>query len=278
MVEYPESKYAQAMADPNYLENIKLMEIEQDSLYRQVYEIFTAGLNSDVHTQYETFVEKYPLSKLMPKFMLVNALAYVNDGDIDNFKVVLKELLQNYPEEDVTPLATAMLKGVAEGRQVVSGSGNIDIFKIKIGTGESLSDTLASQQEIPPFVWDKDAPHEMLLVFPSDSIDANQILFLVARYNFTNFYIKDFDLSITSTGGVGMLRISGFDNLRELTLYRRKIESVNGIDLPEEVKIVMISTDNYNVLMQGNTFESYFKFWESAMADDAVASDNDTEL
>lgn len=278
LVEYPESKYAQAMADPNYLENIKLMEIEQDSLYRQVYEIFTAGLNSDVHTQYETFVEKYPLSKLMPKFMLVNALAYVNDGDIDNFKVVLKELLQNYPEEDVTPLATAMLKGVAEGRQVVSGSGNIDIFKIKIGTGESLSDTLASQQEIPPFVWDKDAPHEMLLVFPSDSIDANQILFLVARYNFTNFYIKDFDLSITSTGGVGMLRISGFDNLRELTLYRRKIESVNGIDLPEEVKIVMISTDNYNVLMQGNTFESYFKFWESAMADDAVASDNDTEL
>lgn len=98
---------------------------------------------------------------------------------------------------------------------------------------------------------------------------------MVARYNFTSFYIKDFDLSITTTDGVGVLRISGFDNLRELTLYRRKIESVDGIDLPDGVKIVMISSENYKILMQGNTFENYFNFWESSMAADAKELEND---
>lgn len=257
------------MKDPNYLQNIKLMEIEQDSLYRQVYETFTAGLNSDVHSKYEDFKEKYPLSKLMPKFMLVNALAYVNEGDIDSFKVALKELLQNYPEEDVAPLATAMLKGLAEGRQVVSGVSEQDIFKIRLGVGDVASDSTDVEQELPPFVWDKDVPHEMLMVFSADSIDANQILFMVARYNFTNFYIKDFDLAITTTGGVGMLRISGFANLRELLLYRKKIESPEGMQLPEGVRLVMISSENYNLLMQGNTFENYFEFWESSMAAEA---------
>ena len=207
--------------------------------------------------------------------MLVNALAYVNEGDIDNFKVILKELLQNYPEEDVTPLATAMLKGLTEGREVVSAIGTHDIFKIRMGVGGVATDSTDQKIELPPFVWDKSAPHEMLLVFPVDSIDANQILFMVARYNFTSFYIKDFDLSITTTDGVGMLRISGFDNLRELTLYRKKIESVDGIELPEGVKIVMISSDNYKILMQGNTFENYFEFWESSMAAEAAELEND---
>ncbi len=267
--EFPESKYAQAMKDPNYLQNIKLMEIEQDSLYRQVYEIFTEGLNGEVHSRYKTFKDKYPLSKLMPKFMLVDALAYVNEGDIENFKVALKELLQNYPEEDVAPLATAMMKGLAEGREVVSGVGEQDIFKIRLGIGGTVPDSIAGEQELPPFVWDKEAPHEMLMVFSADTIDANQILFVVARYNFTNFYIKDFDLSITTNEGVGMLRISGFSNLRELSLYRKKIESSEGIELPEGVRIVMISSENYNILLQGNTFENYFRFWESSMASDA---------
>ena len=275
LAEYPESKYAQAMKDPNYLENMKQMDVVQDSLYLQVYETFTAGMNSDVHTQYENFVEKYPLSKLMPKFMLINALAYVNEGDIDNFKVVLKQLLENYPQEDVTPLATAMLTGLKEGREVVSGIGTQDIFKVRMGVGSAANDTTDQAQEEIPFVWDKSAPHEMLLVFSADSIDANQILFMVARYNFTSFYIKDFDLSISTDNGVGMLRISGFDNLRELMLYRRKIESVDGIALPDGAKIVMISSENYKILMQGNTFENYFKFWESSMAADAAELEKD---
>ena len=275
LTEYPESKYAQAMKDPNYLENIKQMDVVQDSLYRQVYEEFIAGKTADVHIQYNNFIEKYPLSKLMPKFMLINALAYVNDGDIDNFKVVLKALLQNYPEEDVAPLATAMLRGLTEGREVKSGIGKQDIFKIRMGVGGIATDSTGVDQDLPPFVWDKSAPHEMLLVFPTDSVDANQILFMVARYNFTTFYIKDFDLSISTSNGVGMLRISGFANLRELTLYRRKIASVDGIELPEDVKIVMISSENYKILMQGNTFENYFKFWESSMDADAAELEKD---
>ena len=278
LTEFADSKYAQAMKDANYLENIKNMEVEQDSLYRTIYETFIAGDNSGVHAQYNSFTEKYPLSKLMPKFMLVNSLAYVNEGDIDNFKEAMKQLLQNYPEEDVAPLATAMLKGVAEGREVVSGTGQQDIFKIRLGgVGGAVNDSIEDKNELPPFVWDKEAPHQMLMVFSADSIDANQILFIVARYNFTNFYIKDFDLSISTTDGVGMLQIKGFDNLRELMLYRRKIESSELIELPEGVRIVMISDENYNILMQGNTFENYFNFWETSMAADAEL-ENSSEL
>ncbi|MEG1573607.1 MAG: tetratricopeptide repeat protein [Bacteroidales bacterium] len=260
---FPESRYALAMADPNYLENMRKMELEQDSLYRAAYESFLGGNNSDVHARFKSFSDKYPLSKYMPKIMLVNALAYVNEGDIDNFKTALHILLERYPQEDVSPLATGMLKGVAQGRKVISGMGKHDIWTTRFGaTAEDGTAEGEEQKELLPFVWDKDVPYVMLMVFSTDSVDSNQILFLAAKYNFTNFFIKDFDLEITTFEGVGMLVVKGFNNLKELTLYRRKIEGERGMNLPEGVRTVMISQDNYTLLLQGHTLQEYFDFWE----------------
>ena len=61
--------------------------------------------------------EKYPLAKLLPKFMFLDALTYVQAGDADGFKAALKALLDKYPSEDVSELAGEMLKGVLRGRQ-----------------------------------------------------------------------------------------------------------------------------------------------------------------
>ena len=59
--------------------------------------------------------EKYPLSPLMPKFLFLDALAYIGDKQYDHFKAGLKDLLERYPQADVSPMATTMLKGVAQG-------------------------------------------------------------------------------------------------------------------------------------------------------------------
>ena len=259
--DFPDSRYAQAMADPNYLENLRTMEIEQDTLYRMAYDRFLAGDNPDVHKRFDEFVRKYPLSRNMPKFMLINALAYVNEQDIENFKSALRALLERYPEEETAELATEMLKGIAQGRQVVSGTGKQDIWTMRLGGGGTTEEG-AAEIELPPFEWKSDVPYMMIMAFPSDTIDANLILFLAARYNFTNFYIKDFDLSLVSGDGVGMLNIKGFSNLREIMLYRKKIEGAEGMNLPDGVRKIMISEENYQLLMKGYSFEDYQKFWD----------------
>lgn len=260
--DFPDSRYAQAMADPNYLENLRTMEVEQDTLYRMAYDRFLAGDNPDVHKRFDEFVRKYPLSRNMPKFMLINALAYVNERDIENFKSALRMLLERYPEEETSELATEMLKGLAQGREVVSGTGKQDIWTMRLGRGGEVAEEGAAEVELPPFEWENDVPYMMIMAFPSDTVDANLVLFLAARYNFTNFYIKDFDLQLVSGDGVGMLNIKGFSNLREIMLYRKKIEGADGMNLPDGVRKIMISEDNYQLLMNGYSFEDYQKFWD----------------
>lgn len=69
-------------------------------------------------------MRRYPLSKLMPKFMFIDALAYVTQKNYDKFKEVLKEMLERYPETDITPTASAIMKHVKAGRQLAGGGSN----------------------------------------------------------------------------------------------------------------------------------------------------------
>ncbi len=116
--DFPESKYGIAMRDPNYLENLRTMDERQQTLYEQTYEAYLDNRNSDVHRAYETMSEKYPLSKIMPKFMFLHALAYVTEHDAENFNTVLRDMLERYPDTDITPVAAAWLKGMAQGREL----------------------------------------------------------------------------------------------------------------------------------------------------------------
>ncbi|MFL1683606.1 MULTISPECIES: tetratricopeptide repeat protein [Bacteroidales] len=257
---FPKSDYAIALADPNYLENLRNMDVMQDSLYNQTYEAYLANNSTKVHEYYELVSRKYPLSDLMPKFMFLNSLSYIGEKNIEAFQTGLKELLEKYPEADVSPVASGMLKGLAQGRTIATDGGSPKgmIWTMSLGgDGDSLS---LSNDSVAPFTLDKDVPHSLVLVYETNSISSNQLLFDVAKYNFSNFLIKDFDLEIISFNEISMLIIKGFNNFDELSHYRKMIEGEKGIPLPPGVRPVMISDSNFKLLLDGRSFEDYFNF------------------
>ena len=76
-------------------------------MYDSAYDAYLNNRNEEVHAAYTTMMDKYPLSKIMPKFMFLHALAYVTDKKPDEFNAVLRELLERYPDTDITPIASA---------------------------------------------------------------------------------------------------------------------------------------------------------------------------
>lgn len=259
---FPESPYAQAMADPNYLDNLRRMSTEQDSIYEATYAAYLDNDNATVHRNNAYMEEKYPLSPLMPKFLFLDALAYVGDKQYDKFKAGLRDLLERYPQADVSPLASTMLKGVAQGRQVAEGSGNLRgmIWKTRLSNDTT---TVLNDSVQATFTQDLNAPHVFLLVYATDSVSSNQLLFDVAKHNFTNFVIKDFDLEIMTFNEISMLVVKGFNNFGELSHYRRILDSSETFRYPPGVNPVMISEDNFQKLLEGYSFEDYFLFLEN---------------
>ncbi len=258
---FPGSDYAIAIADPNYEYNIRMMDKIQDSLYQSTYKQYLSEDVSAVRRNFKEVTEKYPLADLMPKFMFLNALTYVQTGDAEGFKGTLKELLEKYPKADVSELATEMLKGVLRGRTLVQGGIKGMSWNLRFGTGEngeySEEDSARTFSELT------NTPYQLLLMFPAESIDRNQLLFAVAAYNFANFMVKELDLSFETAGPMSVLNIQGFYSLEEIIHYYKMIYKENGYGrlLDKNVLILPISEDNHATLMRGKTLDEYISFF-----------------
>ena len=258
---FPESDYAKAVADPNYEYNIRMMDRVQDSLYETTYNRYLANDTSFVRRSYRRFSETYPLATLMPKFMFIEALTYVQSGDAAGFKIALQKLVEKYPSADVTELANEMLKGILRGRKLVQG--NMTGMKWNLRFGLDEYGQLSAVDSARQFVDNPQSPHRMVLLYPTGAVDRNQLLYAVAAYNFAHFEVKSFDLSMDEAGSFSMLIVSGFNNLQETLEYYAMIYAPEGYAsaIDRAVSFFPFSEENYETLLHGKTLEEYMTFF-----------------
>lgn len=272
--DFPESPQGVALQDPDYIENLKLMDQRQEAMYETAFQAYVDNDNETVHKAYEEMSGQFPMSNLMPKFMFLHALAYVTDKEPEKFKAVLTEMLERYPGTDVAPYASAWLKGLAQGRQLQAGNGgNIRgmLWDIHLSndsvTGNEGDQTL--EFELNP-----DDSQLLVLLYQTDRISPNQLLYDIARHNFYTFSIKDFDMEQMNFGQLGLLIVRGFDNLKELNHYRKLMQENPDLSIPHGVIPVVISEKNFETMLKhGATFEQYFEF-----ARDKTYSDTEEQV
>lgn len=257
--DFPDSPYGMAMRDPDYFDNLRRMNEIQEDMYDKAYTAYLNNDNRTVHRLTSDMEKDYPLSEILPKFVFIDALSYLTEEDNDKFKERLTTLLERWPETDMTPIAANIMKGLKAGRVPHAGESNA---RGMIWNMSLSNDSVALGDDGQPanFERNPDSPQYLVLAFPTDSVSANALLYEVARFNFSSFVVKDFDLEQMSFGEIGLLVIKGFENLRELEHYR-SVMTRNGFELPESVRPIMISKSNFELLLrEGRSFDDYFRF------------------
>ena len=262
LADFPDSPYAKAMADPEYFNNLRRMHEVQEKLYVEAYDAYLDNRNDSVHMLTQRMEKDYPLSPILPKFIFIDALSYMTEGDNARSRERLTDLLSRWPDTDMTDMASGILKGLKEGRELQSGSSNSRgmIWDTRL----TDSDVETGEDGLPAnFERDPNAPHYLVFAFPRETVNANQVLYDVARFNFSAFMVKDFDLEPMSFSNIGLLVVKGFANLREVEHYRTVMEQT-GFQLPQDVRPIMISQHNFDLLLkEGRSFEEYFRFQEA---------------
>lgn len=268
---FADSKYGIAMKDPAYIEKLRNMDRVQQELYEATYQAYLDNRNADVHEANKRMQTEYPLSKIMPKFMFLDALAYVTEKDTESFNSTLRDLLERYPDTDITPIASAWLKGMAQGRELHAGTGgNLRgmLWDMKLS-----NDTTGVDAEGPAqFELNPDSRQTIVFTFPTDKVSSNALLYEIARHNFKSFVVKDFDIEPMNFGRLGMIIVRGFENQEELNHYRSVMAASTDFKLPAGVRPIAISEANLQLLFdQGRSFEEYFRYLEEQNYIDAQA-------
>ena len=101
-----------------------------------------------------------------------------------------------------------------------------------------------------------------LLSYSPDSVNENQLLFEVAKYNFTTYMARNFDISIEDLQGLHRLQVSGFQNYDEARQYANELHQQAGIlRLISKARSYVISEPNLELLGRNLSYDDYDKFY-----------------
>ena len=259
VADYPESEWTILLNDPYFEENARFGEHIEDSIYGATYDAFKLNDFETIAANAKLTEERFPLGLNRPKFLFISGLSKLNQGDALGCVDDLKAVVEKYPQSEVSELAGMIVKGVQEGRQLYGGKFDLDDIwtrrDITLAADTTNTDTLSADRNIP-FVF--------MLMFQPDSVEQNQLLYEMARFNFSNFLVRNFDLNIEPmSASVSRLIISGFLNYDEALQYTRQLyasEELSG--LLRRCRSLVISETNLALMGTRFSFQEYDEFYE----------------
>ena len=255
---YPESDYTIMVCDSDYIDNARYGKHREDSIYAVTYAAFREGDMLTVRNNCEISAGKYPKGQHRAKFMFLDAALDLQDGDTDSFLEKLKEIVAKYPQNEISELAGLIAQGIQNGRILQSTSFG-SIWDRRNGTAqENESDSI-----MPQFSDERYEPFIFVLAYPDGELNQNQLLFEVARYNFSNYMMRNFDISFETEQGIGMMIVGDFLNFDEAYVYQRNIyDNADMASKLSGIKAVVITRKNLDTLLKHFSFNDYQEFYE----------------
>lgn len=259
----PDSKLAALLSNPNYERNARYGKHLEDSLYAATYAAYQAGQYAEVERNYQQATYDFPEGVHRPKFMFIRAMSQLYAGERDSFLVSLKEVVSKYPKNEITEMASYIVKGVQEGRLLSDERFDLNSFWSRRSQSESADSTQQnarlSDERYCNFVF--------LLAYPENSLDEDQLLYEMARYNFTSFMVRNFDIEIIKERGLAQMIIKGFLSFDEVHAYTQKLYAdPHMATLLQGIRAVLISEQNLGLLGTSFSFDDYKAFYDETFA------------
>ena len=236
---FPKSHWTTLLSDPNYLSNARYGEQIEDSLYGATYDAFKAERYTEVAANSRVSAQRFPQGQNRDKFIFIGGLSRLNEGDSQGCLAAMDSLVAHFPESKLAELAGMIINGVKAGRQLHGG--HFDIGNFWQRRTEVLTE--ADKKKEMKLSNERNTPFCFLLLYSPDSVRENQLLFQVARYNFTSYLVRDFDIAIDEV------------------LQQPSIQKLTG-----KARAFIVSETNLPLLGAQFSYDDYSKFYNTHFA------------
>ncbi len=246
LTEHPESEYAQILKNPEFLKQTAAKRSEADQLYQETLEAHQGGNYQLVLTNYGVAEQRFTRTKLFPRFMLLKALAYAGSKDLASYEKTLKEIIVKFPKDPAREEAQELLNGLARFR----------------GEGQAFADTLNPGL----YAANPETAHIFMLFVKGPSLNTEKLKIKISDFHAQFFSTAKLEISSMPFSADWTLitvkpfvnKVKGEDYLLAVRDDPTIKEEVKG----REVKMMLITADNYPVFLKDKRIEEYEKFYK----------------
>lgn len=260
---YPESPWTTLLTDPYFAENAKFGEHIEDSIYAATYDAFKADHLQEVAANLKISETRFPLGANRDKFIFIGGLGKLNNGDAEGCVTDMNTLVEKFPQSELSNLAGMIVNGVKAGRRIYGGK--FDMSNV----WERRTETMAPADSTAEKTLSNERNTDFLFIFAysPDSVDENRLLYELAKYNFTSYMVRNFDIVIEPMEGINRMTVSGFRNYDEALQYARQLyEQQNIIRQAAHSRTIIISKTNLPLLGTKYSYDDYDKFYNKHFA------------
>lgn len=105
------------------------------------------------------------------------------------------------------------------------------------------------------------------MTYNPDSLNENRLLYSLAKYNFTSYLVRNFDIEIENFSDMHRLAVSGFRNFGEALVYARELyRNTSIMTIAKGSRNVVISRTNLPLLGAQFSYNDYDKFYSEHFA------------
>ncbi len=264
--DFPNGEFTKFLNDPNYFEKRWALKNKIDSLYRETYKDY---LNNKFTSPALALAEANKLdnkNELLPKFKFLTGLAEAKMGNNMEFEKQLNEVVEKYPNNEVTPIAKKILSLYSDGRKPIKGENTSSLAdaRNKNTIDNSQNDIINNNENASGYKINYNGNHTLIIAINKDA-DINRLRYNVADYNFSKFLINDYEMSNNKLpDGTVMITVTGFNNRSEGMDYFYSIRENKNIFKVNKLKkydLFIINDDNLKYLISSGDIKTYKNFF-----------------
>ncbi len=256
--EYPESRWTAILTDPYFTETQRFGIHIEDSLYAATYDAFKNDRFGEIRANVKISSDRFPLGANRDKFIFIGGLGKLNAGDADGCLTDMNTVVTDFPQSKLAEMAGMIVNGVKEGRSLRGG--HFDMGDVWARRQMFLNDEDSlMEREFTPEV---NTEYYFMLAYEPDSVNSNQLLYQLAKFNFTNYLVRNFDIEVVRGDGIDIMRVGGFNNYYEAREYAEQFYSQQNIrDILGASRTYIISRENIELLGTRFSYEDYEDFY-----------------
>lgn len=260
---HAESQWTILLSDPYYAENQRFGQHIEDSLYAATYQAFREERYKEVETNVRLSAERFPNGQNRAKFLFIEGLSLLNNQRADSCVARMRQIVEQYPESEVSEMAGQIVKGVQQGRRLVGSRMTADDIwrqrqNLENPNDSTVMDTLSTV---------RDTRYTFILAYSPDSVNQNQLLYDIAKYNFTSYLVRNFDINIDTDGAISRMMVSGFRSYDEALQYAHQLFA--NIQMSQRLagcRRIIISDENLPLLGTVYSYDDYDIFFREELA------------
>ena len=254
---YPDSTITRRIQEPDFFESAATRKHKEDSIYVKAYTHYTNGEYDDVISENSYSATKYPQGNHRARFMFIDAMAKLYSGRQEEALEALELLTNTYSADSISHMAADISTGIKEGKLLHSG------ISTSIWDRKADGTIRHGEDSIPQFSTARDEPYYFVLAFANGSVDQKRLLFEMARYNFSRYMVRSFEMAFEELTEVTLLEVKEFLNFDEAFIYRKRLYGNSEMSsLLQGINAYIISKTNLELLLQHYSFADYDKFYQ----------------